>query len=440
MSIVIVGMLDEREQALKLIKERIEHRGHKALLIDIAVGNGAIVPVLKPDVTSRELVELAHRTAEASGKPLGKNDSVTSVVGKGLLAKIGALHAAGEIQGIIAITGMTGALITLPAMQSLPFGIPKLLISGATAVPIHANKFGGFFSVSDITVMHSVVDTVGMNALVRRLCINGANAIAGMVEGEPAASETEKPSLALTEFGFCDKGAHYIRELLEDQYEIVSIHATGFGDKAAIQLVPQGVFQAFVDLVPGAFSEELLGGNRSAGPDRLDLAMRMAMPYIFCPGGFDMISCGPLERRDRNDSLWTTRKLAERKLVIQDPPRVQARTSAEEMHYVAIQAAEKLNRYDLKQRVKVVLPRAGFSSLSVEGGALHDPAADSAFIDTLRARLDPAIEVTEVESDINSPQFARAVADALARASRPERPDGIKAAPVNAANRRTTAG
>jgi uncharacterized protein (UPF0261 family) len=316
---------------------------------------------------------------------------------------------------MIAITGMTGALISLPAMQELPFGVPKILISGATGQPVHAAKFGDYFARRDITVMHTVVDTVGMNPLVRALAVNGANAISGMVEGGPVSLAGDKPSIAVTEFGYCDKGAFYIRQNLESDYEIVSIHAMGVGDKAALELAPQGVFKAFVDLVPGAFSEHLLGGNRDAGPDRLDVAWNLPIPYVFCPGGFDMISCGPLERRDRDDPLWGPRRLAERKLYVQ-APRVQARTSAEEMEFVALAAADRLNRYQNKARVKVVIPLRGFSSLSVEGGPLHDPESDGAFSRALKSRLDPDIDVIEVDSDINSPIFARAVVDALSRA------------------------
>ena len=44
MSIVIVGMLDEREQVLKIIKDQIEKRGHKVILIDISIGTGGIAP------------------------------------------------------------------------------------------------------------------------------------------------------------------------------------------------------------------------------------------------------------------------------------------------------------------------------------------------------------------------------------------------------------
>jgi uncharacterized protein (UPF0261 family) len=412
MAIAIVGMLDEREEALRVIRDRIEQRGHETCLIDISVGTGGIVPTLEPNVSRQELA----RSAEASvGLTLERGDAPTSIMAEGLKAKIRDLYGRGALEGMIAITGMTGALISLPAMQELPFGVPKILISGATGQPVHAAKFGDYFARRDITVMHTVVDTVGMNPLVRALAVNGANAISGMVEGGPVSLAGDKPSIAVTEFGYCDKGAFYIRQNLESDYEIVSIHAMGVGDKAALELAPQGVFKAFVDLVPGAFSEHLLGGNRDAGPDRLDVAWNLPIPYVFCPGGFDMISCGPLERRDRDDPLWGPRRLAERKLYVQ-APRVQARTSAEEMEFVALAAADRLNRYQNKARVKVVIPLRGFSSLSVEGGPLHDPESDGAFSRALKSRLDPDIDVIEVDSDINSPIFARAVVDALSRA------------------------
>ncbi len=224
-------------------------------------------------------------------------------------------------------------------------------------------------------------------------------------------------AVAVTEFGYCERGAYHLREILQEEFDIVSIHAMGVGDRAALDLTPQGVFTAFVDLVPGSFSEHVLGGNRDAGPDRLDVAADLSIPYIFCPGGFDMISCGPPERRDTNDPLWISRRLAERKLHLQ-PPRVQARTSSEEMEETALAVADRLNRYRNKSRVKVVIPLRGFSSLSVAGGPLHHPAADGAFAFSLKSQLDPEIEIVEVDADINDPAFAKAVAEAMHRALR----------------------
>jgi uncharacterized protein (UPF0261 family) len=261
--------------------------------------------------------------------------------------------------------------------------------------------------------MHSVVDTVGLNPLIRTLAVNGANAICGMVEGYEPPQKEERPSIAITEFGFVDKGAHYVRELLEKDYHLVSFHATGLGDRAAVDLVSQGFFEAFIDLVPASFSEYLFGGNRASGPDRLDGAIHQSIPYILAPCGFDMISCGPIERREKRDPLWTSRKLAERKLLIQDAMRVQARTTPEEAMTIARAVAEKLNQYPRKKLIKFVIPKRGFSSLSVEGGALYDPEADQVLVKELRKQLSPEIKIIEVEAHINTPEFARAVVDAL---------------------------
>jgi len=195
MAIVVVGMLDEREEALTIILDRIRQRGHRTCLIDISVGAGAIGPALQPDVTCQELAELAK---ERAGLAVGQGVTPNSVVTEGLKAKIHDLYGCGQLEGMVAITGMTGALISLPAMKELPFGVPKLLISGATGQPVHAAKFGDYFARRDITVMHTVVDTVGMNPLVRSLALNGADAISGMVEGGPRSLEGDKPSRTTT--------------------------------------------------------------------------------------------------------------------------------------------------------------------------------------------------------------------------------------------------
>jgi len=414
MGIAVAGMLDEREEALRIIKERIEQRGHKTILIDFSIGTGAIVSAMKADVTPDELAQLGGATIEEVRSMLAKErERATSIMAEGLTRKLSELHQKGELKGVIAIAGMTGTFLSITAMRALPFGLPKVLISSVTAMPAYAGRLAEYFGVRDITVMHSVVDTVGLNPLVRTLALNGANAISGMVEGLEAPRKEGKPSIAMTEFGFVDKGAHYVRELLENEYEVVSFHATGVGDRAAVDLVGQGFFEAFIDLVPASFSEYLFGGNRASGPNRLDAALNQPIPYILSPCGFDMISCGPIERRDKGDPLWVSRHLAERKLLVQDAMRVQARTSIGEMETIAQAVAEKLNRYPDKKRIAFVIPQKGFSSLSVEGGALYDPLADQSFVQALRKHLDPEIRILMVDAHINTPEFARAVVEAL---------------------------
>jgi uncharacterized protein (UPF0261 family) len=414
MAIVIVGMLDEREEGLRILKGCIEGRGHKTILIDISIGTGAITSSLKADITCEELAQAGGTTIDKIKDMLAKKrDKAISTMAEGLGKKLVDFYQVGELQGIIAVGGMTGTFISLSAMKLLPFGVPKLLISSVTAMPAYAKRLAEYFGVRDITVMHSVVDTVGLNPLVRSLMVNGAGAICGMVEEYVPPQKEEKPSIAITEFGFCDKGAHYVREFLEKNYNIVSFHATGLGEKAAGELVGQGLFEAFIDLVPAGFSEYLLGGNRAAGPDRLDAGCNQNIPYILSPCGFDMISCGPIQRRDEDDSLWVSRKLAKRKLLIQDAIRVQARTSPEEMQTIARAVAEKLNKHENKKLVKFIIPTKGFSSISVEGGALYDPISDKTFIDEIRENLDPEIDIIELDTHINTPEFAQAVVDAL---------------------------
>ena len=414
MGIAVVGMLDEREEGLSIIKEHIERRGHKTILIDITMGTGAITTTLQAEISCEDLAKTGGTTIDAIKDMLAKErDKATSIMATGLGKTLLDLYQAGELEGVIAVGGMTGTFITLSAMKQLPFGMPKILISSVAAMPAYGKKLAEFFGFRDIPGMHSVVDTVGLNPLVRNLMVNGAGAICGMVEESEPSPEAEKPSIAITEFGFCDKGAHYVRELLEEDYNIISFHATGLGEKAAVDLVSQGLFEAFIDLVPGGFSEFLLGGNRAAGPDRLDAGINQGKPYILSPCGFDMISCGPIQRRDEGDPLWVSRKLAERKLLLQDAMRVQARTSLEEIHTIVQAVAEKLNSHKDKKLVKFVIPTQGFSSISVKGGALYDPDLDRAFIDELRKNLDPEIEIIEVDTHINTPEFGRSVVEAL---------------------------
>ena len=416
MAIVVVGMLDERDEALGIIKETIEKRGEKTLLIDISMGTGAIASAIKPQITCDDLAKEGGTTSEKIRDMLAKErDEATSIMAQGLGLKLLQLYRDGALQGIIAVGGMTGSFITLTAMKQLPFGVPKLLITSVAAMPAYAKRFSEYFGVRDITVMHSVVDTVGLNPLVRNLMVNGAGAICGMVEEYKPPQKEDKPSVAMTEFGFCDQGAHYVRKLLEKDYNVISFHATGLGEKAAVDLVGQGMFEAFIDLVPAGFSEYLLGGNRAAGADRLDAGCKQNKPYVLSPCGFDMLSCGPIQRKDEKDNLWVSRKLAERKYLIQDAMRVQARTNVEEMKTTAGEVAQKLNEHKNKDLVKFVIPTKGFSSLSVEGGSLYDPESDRAFVEGLKENLDPEIEIIEVETHINTEAFAEAVMDAVRR-------------------------
>jgi uncharacterized protein (UPF0261 family) len=256
------------------------------------------------------------------------------------------------------------------------------------------------------------VDIAGLNPLVRDVLKRGAGAICGMAEaaGELRASAIRAGSVAITEFKFSERCCVEARRLLEERgLDVIPFHAQGIGDRAMEELIGQGLFQGVLDIVPAGLSEELLGGNRAAGRHRLERAGEMGIPQLITPCGFDMLSCGPLERRDRNDPLWVSKKLSSRKSFIPDAFRVQVRTSADEAREIAAALAEKASR--AKGPVEILVPMRGWSSLDQEGGPLYDPEADAAFLTELKARVKPAVRVTEVDLNLDTPEFARVAVD-----------------------------
>ena len=414
MAIAVCGMMDERDIGLKLIKDHIETRGYQAIVIDFSIGTGAIAPSFAADITCDDLSLAGGMTREQVRAGFTKQrDTVTSAMAKGLEVKLSELHRAVSLQGVIAVAGMTGTLIALPALKQLPFGLPKVLVSSATALPRYADYYAKYFSLNDITVMHSVIDTVGMNAMLRTLLLNSAGAICGMVESYEAPAKGSKPPVAITEYGFAEQCAHLVREALEHEFDLVSFHAQGLGDMAVEHQVGQGRFDGLIDLVPSAIGEYILGGNRPSGPDRLENAVKAAIPYVLAPCGFDILSSGPIARKDNGDPLWTSRKLAERKMFLQDSQRVQVRTSADEMRQVAKVVAERLNKHPNRKLVKFLVPTNGFSVPGAPGGPLYEPATDKEFVDELKKQCHPEIEVIELDTHLNTPEFATAIVHAF---------------------------
>jgi uncharacterized protein (UPF0261 family) len=231
-----------------------------------------------------------------------------------------------------------------------------------------------------------------------------------MAEMRESPQSLAKPSqgknlIALTEFKFSEECCSHIRHRLEEKgFEVIPFHAQGTGDRAMEELIGDGLFQGVVDIVPAGVGEELLGGNRAAGPNRLESAGEKGIPQLITPCGFDMLSCGPLGRGDRGDPLWVSKGIKDRKLFIPDTFRVQARTNAQELAEIAREVAKKLNRS--KGPVVVLIPLRGWSSLDKEGMPLYDPAADQAFLDELKIHLTEKISLIELDLHLNTREFA----------------------------------
>jgi uncharacterized protein (UPF0261 family) len=404
-TIVIVSTLDTKGAEAAFLKKLIQERGHRVILLDTNTGGE---PSLRPDISAQEVAEAGSGNIDEIRK-MKETGKAYGIMIEGAIKKVNSLLEKRELNGIISFGGASNTAVATTIMKSLPFGISKVMVSSTAAMPAYA---GGYFGTKDIAILHSVVDIAGLNPLVRDVLQRAAGMICGMVEmGEGSAilsREKKKDLIALTEFKFSEECSSHVRHLLEEKgFEVIPFHAQGISDRAMEELIEEGFFQGVVDIVPAGVGEELLGGNRAAGPRRLEGAGKMGIPQIITPCGFDMLSCGPLGRGERGDPLWVSRDLKKRRLFIPDAFRVQARTTSEELKEVAREVAKKLN--EAKGCVMVLIPLRGWSSLDKEGMPLYDPEADKAFVRELKTYLNPTISIVELDLHLNTCEFAQEV-------------------------------
>lgn len=403
-TIIILSTLDTKGSEAAFLKKLIQERGHRVILLDTNTGGEPSIP---PDISAKEVAEAGGGNIEEVRRTKD-TAKVSTIMIEGAIKKVKSLLEKGDLDGIISFGGASNTAIATTIMKSLPFGIPKVMLSSTAAMPAYA---GGYFGTKDIAMIHSVVDIAGFNPLVEDVLKRAAGAICGMVEmggGLTSLSRTahKKELIALTEFKFSEKCCSHVRHLLEEKgFEVIPFHAQGIGDRAMEDLIGERLFQGVMDIVPAGVGEQLLGGNRAAGPNRLENAGRLGIPQLITPCGFDMLSCGPLERGDRGDPLWISKEIKNRKLFIPDSFRVQARTNAQELREIAREVARKLNQS--KGPVSILIPLRGWSSLDKKGMPLYDPEADRAFVDELKLHLHSRIPLIELNLHLNTREFAQ---------------------------------
>ena len=116
----------------------------------------------------------------------------------------------GRVHGVLCLGGAEGALLGAAAMHALPVGVPKLIVSPSAS---GRRAFGPFVGEGDVTVMHSVIDILGLNEISRAIFDNAAAAIAGMARdgGRPVGELGEK-CVGITMLGQTTPGVMRVRE------------------------------------------------------------------------------------------------------------------------------------------------------------------------------------------------------------------------------------
>ena len=394
-TILLIGTLDTKGREYEYVRDLIRARGHRVLVLDAGVLGE---PTFTPDIA-------AVRTAEAGGESLAElrerrdRGHALEIMGIGARALVRELAADGKFDAVYCMGGSGGTSIGSTAMQALPVGLPKLIVS-----TMASGNVAPYVDVKDITMMYSVVDVSGLNRVSRRVFANAAGAICGMAETE-LPSVADKPVVAATMFGVTTPCVDRLRGRFEERgFEVLVFHATGSGGRSMESLITDGFVTGVADVTTTEWCDELVGGVLSAGPERLDAAARAGVPQVVSLGALDMVNFGP------RDTLPA--EFEHRNIYVHNPQVTLVRTTPEECAKLGEIIAAKLNQ--ATGPTALFIPLRGVSMIDAEGMPFHDPVADAALFDALRTNLDRSkVELVELDLGINDPAFADAMADRL---------------------------
>ena len=396
-TILLIGTLDTKGAEIAYVRGLITERGHKTVVMDTGVGGE---PPFVPDISATEVAEAGHKSLTAL-REAGDRGAALTVMGEG--ARVLALKAYvdGQVDGVLSLGGSGGTSIATTAMQALPIGFPKVMVS-----TMASGDVAPYVGVKDITMMYSVVDVAGLNRISRQVFCNAVGAICGMVEQTLPEAE-DKPLITASMFGVTTPCVTAVREKLEAAgYEVLVFHATGSGGRAMEALIDGGFITGVADITTTEWCDELVGGVLSAGPTRLDAAAKNGVPQVVSLGALDMVNFGGMET--------IPQKFKDRILYVHNPKVTLMRTTPEECAELGKIIAAKLNQ--CTGPATLFMPLKGVSMIDAEGQPFHSPEADQALFRAVRDNLDTdKVELIEMNMNINDLDFAVAVANRLLR-------------------------
>jgi len=393
--IALIGTLDTKGAEIAYARERIEALGAVATVIDTGVLGEPGCPA---DV-SREQVAGAAGYALDAVRDAGSRGAAVKLMQAGVREVVREMYEAGQIQAALCLGGAEGALIGAAAMQELPVGVPKLIVSPSASGP---RAFAPFVGRRDVTVMHSVVDILGLNPIARAVFDNAVAGVVGMARdaGSPA-SDLGSRSVGVTMLGQTTPGAMAAYEVLDRAgWAPVIFHANGVGGPAMEDLIDASGLAGVIELSISELASSMFDVIHATGPRRLTVAGAAGLPQVVTPGCADFFNWGPL---DTVPERWRDRRLYEH-----NPVATLVRLEPTEMTELGRLVARRLSGSE--GPVAILVPTGGYSLIDVAGGPLWDPEADAALVEGLRAELRDDIPVELVDLPVNDPEFGRAVA------------------------------
>jgi uncharacterized protein (UPF0261 family) len=410
--VAIIGTLDTKGAEIAFLRDCFAAHGTTAKVIDVGILG---TPAWPADV-SRDAVagELGSTIDDIRG---GSGDKAAAMakMAEGATRLITRWLSGGQVAGVISIGGGVGTWIAASVMRELPMGLPKVLVS---TLPYDIRPLLG---TADIVVFPSIVDVLGLNPVLRLVLTSAAAALVGMAGAVPPPA-TGKPVIGVTSLGITNPAVFAARELLEaDGFEVATFHAVGTGGKAFESSIRQGMFPGVLDLTTREITDDVFDGTGKPGPERMETAGRLGIPQVIVPGGVSTISRGPLATLSRKERAGVFYQ--------HSPSFTHVRVPAQGMRRVARLFARKLNL--AIGPTAVLIPLLGYSDQDREGGKVHDPAANAAFVESLKKHVRRHVDVIEIDAHINDRSFVaaacRLLEDMMKRSCSGERHSGQEA-------------
>jgi uncharacterized protein (UPF0261 family) len=387
-TVLLIGTLDTKGQEFAFVRNLIEARGHRVLLMNAGVFESTV----QAHIEAEEVAKAGNGNLDELRAEQDRGQAM-AVMQRGVAELTKQLFDDGKIQAVLGLGGSGGTILATAGMRVLPVGVPKLMAS-----TLASGDTAPYVDIKDVTMMYSVVDIAGINRLSRKILSNAAGMICGALEQSVPTGE-DKPIIAATMFGVTTPCVTKVRERLGlHGYEVLTFHATGTGGRAMEGLIADGFVKAVADITTTELADELVGGVLSAGANRLEIAGQLGIPQVVSLGALDMVNFWGMDT--------VPEKFRQRNLYKHNDNVTLMRTRVEENKELGRMIAAKLNR--AKGKTTLVIPLRGVSMIDAEGKPFHDAEADKALFDSLRQHLSKNVKVAQVDANINDDLFADA--------------------------------
>ena len=385
--IIVMGTMDTKGPELTYLAQQIASAGCHAILMDVGAQAESDTYA---DISASQVAAVIDADIEAI-RALPRGEAVEKMVAAACVY-LQEMIQSGKAHGVIGIGGSGGTTICAAAMRTLPYGVPKFMVS-----TLASGNTRWHVDIADIVMIPSLLDIGGLNPMLEMVLNNAAQGIVGMVKGHQAYQASGKKVISMTMYGTTTPGVSRARQVVDDAgFETWVFHASGVGGRTMEKLMSMGRIHAVMDMTLAEVGAHLVGGLHDAGPHRLEMAAQLGLPQVIVPGAADTIVLPP---RDQ-----VPEKFKNRTLNFHNPTMTTMRTTSEENVAIAEFIAEKLNQ--AKVPVVVMLPLGGLSTIDRPGKIFYDPEANGALFDTLKRKLSSAIEVIEDEHHLDDPEFA----------------------------------